>query len=218
MSRPIPCQCHEVVKAQLLRTLVSGGIALVEFAHPLQELLGSPLLKHAHEGRTQSFTGIRGHLGDGGLGTLSLLDVAARNLLELEVSRDIGGNQNVGQVAIGHQQLGNQVDVPVVDTAILLPGLLAGANVAVLLKELQGVNQLLATLTQSMKGAVDTHSLNVNRGSLSERLVSDLCDGKGGGKIAPAERPNLPSVVIITVNVKDLVSLDTQNTAETMSN
>ena len=66
-----------------------------------------------------------------------MLDVAASNLLELEISRNVGGDKDVGQLSVGHEQLGDQVDVPVVDATILLPGLLAGLDVAVLLEQLK---------------------------------------------------------------------------------
>jgi hypothetical protein len=64
------------------------------------------------------------------------LDEAACDLSELEVSCDVGGDENVGQLAVGHQKLGNQVDVPVIDTAVLLPWLFALLVVAVLLEQL----------------------------------------------------------------------------------
>jgi hypothetical protein len=64
-----------------------------------------------------------------------LLDVAASNLLELEVSCDIGGDQDVGEFAVAHQELGNKVDVPVVDPAVLLPRLGAFLVVAISLEQ-----------------------------------------------------------------------------------
>jgi hypothetical protein len=116
---------------------VSGGVLLVEFSNPLQEFLSPTLLEQTHQRRTQSLAGIRRHLGNGRLGTLALLHIAARNLLELEISCHIGGDQDVCQLAVGHEELGDQVDVPVVDSSVLLPGFLASGDVAVLLEELQ---------------------------------------------------------------------------------
>lgn len=120
-----------------MRTLVSRRVVLFEFTNPFQELLRPPFLEHAHERRAQSFACIGRHLGHCRLGSLSLLNVATGDLLELEVSRNVGGNQNVCQLAVRHQKLGHQVHVPVVDTAILLPRFLAGADVAIFLEELQ---------------------------------------------------------------------------------
>lgn len=110
----------------------------VEGANPFDEGLHAALLEEAHQGRLESLAGVRGHLGDGGLGGGTLLDVAASDLLELEVSGDIGGDEDVGQLARRHEELGDEVDVPVVGTAVLLPWLLALGVVAVLLEELRG--------------------------------------------------------------------------------
>lgn len=107
-----------------------------ERANPLNETLHSALLEDAHQGRAQSLSGIRGNLGNGCLGTRTLLDEAAGNLLELEVSGDIGGDEDVGELARGHEKLGYEIDVPVVESAILLPWLLALLVVAVFLEEL----------------------------------------------------------------------------------
>jgi hypothetical protein len=57
-------------------------------------------------------------------------------LLELKVSCNIGRDENVGQLAGGHKELGDEIDVPVVEAAILLPGLLTLTEVSVLLEEL----------------------------------------------------------------------------------
>jgi hypothetical protein len=65
-----------------------------------------------------------------------LLDVGASNLLELEVPGDVGGDEDVGQFARGHEELGDEVNVPVVDSAVLLPWLLAVVLV-VFLEELR---------------------------------------------------------------------------------
>lgn len=76
-----------------------------------------------------------------------MLDIAASNLLELEVPGNIRGHQNVGQLSIGHKQLGDQVDVPVIDPPVFLPWLLAGADVAVFLEQLQkSVNRVTLEL------------------------------------------------------------------------
>lgn len=120
-------------------TLVCSSVLDVECANPFDEALHPALLEHAHEGRLQGLCGIRGDLGDGGLGAGTLLHEAACDLLELEVSGDIGGDEDVGQLARGHEELGDQVDVPVVGAAVFLPWLVARAVVSVLLEELEGV-------------------------------------------------------------------------------
>lgn len=49
--------------------------------------------------------------------------IAAGDLLELEVFGNVGGNEDVGEFTVGHEELGDEVDVPVVDAAVLLPWL-----------------------------------------------------------------------------------------------
>lgn len=114
---------------------MSGRVLGVKCSNPFDEGLHAALLKEAHEGRLEGLAGIRRNLGDSGLGGGALLDKASSDLLELEVTGDVGRDKNVGQLARGHEQLGDQVDVPVVEAAILLPGLVTG-GVAVLLEEL----------------------------------------------------------------------------------
>ena len=131
---------HHVWKFSWQQTCMGGRVIFLEITNPLQELLSPPLLEHPHQRRAQGLVGIRGDLGHGSLGTLALLDIAASNLFELEVSCDIRGDQDIRQFAVGHQQLWNQVDVPVVNPAVFLPGLLSGADVAILLEQLQETN------------------------------------------------------------------------------
>jgi hypothetical protein len=64
-----------------------------------------------------------------------LLHIAACNLLELEVSCDVCGDEDVGELAVAHQELRDEVDVPVVDAAVLLPRLGALLVVAVSLEQ-----------------------------------------------------------------------------------
>lgn len=78
---------------------MSSRVLGVESSNPLDEGLHPALLENAHERRLESLASIRWNLGNSGLGTRALLDVAASHLLELEVSSDIGGNENVGQLA-----------------------------------------------------------------------------------------------------------------------
>ena len=62
--------------------------------------------------------------------------IAASNLLEFKIPRDVGRDEDVREFAVGHEELGNQIDVPVVHTAVLLPWLGACLEVAVSLEEL----------------------------------------------------------------------------------
>jgi hypothetical protein len=110
-------------------------VGLIEASNELQEVLCASLLEEAHERALQGLGCIRGHLRDGSLGPVALLHIAACNLLELEVSCDVGGDEDVGELAVAHQELGDEVDVPVVDAAVLLPWLSAFLVVAISLEQ-----------------------------------------------------------------------------------
>jgi hypothetical protein len=110
-------------------------VGLIKASYPLQEVLRASLLEEAHERALQGLSCVRGHLRDRSLLSVALLHIAARNLLELEVSCDVGGDEDVGELAVAHQELRDEVDVPVVDAAVLLPRLGALLVVAVPLEE-----------------------------------------------------------------------------------
>ena len=176
-------------------------ITLVECANPLNERLHSPLLKDDHQGRCEGLSCIRWHLGDCCFWSCSLLNVAACNLLELEVSCDISRNEDVGELSARHQKLGNQVDVPVVGATVLLPWLLSLVVVSVLLEELECVrygsleSYIYSALTVSM--LTDAASLS----SVSQAV-----------KIQESGCHNIPSVVVVAVNMQNLLALHTENT------
>lgn len=122
-------------------TLVCGWVILVECSDKLQEVPGTSLLKQPHQRTAESLTSIGWNLCDGSFGTTALLHITACNLLELEVSGNIGGDEDVGEFSIGHEKFGDKIDVPVIDTSVLLPWLGAFGVVAVLLEELLCVSQ-----------------------------------------------------------------------------
>lgn len=124
----------------MVPTLVTCRIRLVECANPFDERLHTSLLEDAHQGGSQSLTSVRWDLGNGGLSTRTLLHIASGNLLEFKVSCNVGGHEDVRQFAAGHKELGNEVNVPVVDPSVLLPWLLPFVVVSVLLEELQDVS------------------------------------------------------------------------------
>jgi hypothetical protein len=119
---------------------VGSWVVLFVCANELQELLCSSLLKQTHQGRAESLRGIRGDLCDVGLVTGAGLDVTASNLLEFEVSGDIGRDEDVGEFSVGHEEFGDEIDVPVVGAAVLLPRL-AAVVAAILLEELRRENK-----------------------------------------------------------------------------
>lgn len=65
--------------------------------------------------------------------------IASCHLSEFKVSGNVGRDEDIGQLSTGHKELGYEVDVPVVDTAILLPWFLPFVIVSVFLEELADV-------------------------------------------------------------------------------
>jgi hypothetical protein len=59
-----------------------------------------------------------------------LLYVASGNLLELEVLCDVGRDEDVGELAVGHEELWYEVDVPVVHASVLLPWFAGGLSIS----------------------------------------------------------------------------------------
>lgn len=104
-------------------------VILLVCANPFQEVPRPTFLKETHEWRSERLAGVRRYFGNGCLGTLALLDIAACNLLELEILCHVGGDEDIGELAVGHEKLGNEVDVPVVDAPVLLPWLPSGLSV-----------------------------------------------------------------------------------------
>ena len=47
--------CQAVTGWELGYTLMSSGVIILPALQELEELLGSPLLKHAHQGRSEGF-------------------------------------------------------------------------------------------------------------------------------------------------------------------
>ncbi len=128
-----------------VQSLVACGVALVEGSDPLNEGLHSPLLEYAHKGRCESLSGIRWHLCNGSLAASSLLHEGSSNLLELAGCGNVGGEENVAQLSAGHEELGDQVNVPVVGATVLLPRLLSFWIVSELLEELRCVRYGLSS-------------------------------------------------------------------------
>lgn len=127
---------------------------LVKVTNPLHELLGSSLLEQTHQWRREGFGGSGGDFGDGGPGALTLLHVTACYLSELQVSCDVGGNEDIGEFTVGHEELGYEIDVPIVQATIFLPWFFAFLVVAISFEELEhcqpGIEDGRRRLTASM--------------------------------------------------------------------
>lgn len=72
-----------------------------------------------------------------------MLHIATGDLLEINIFGDIRRYENVGQLPIRHEKFWNQVDVPVIESSVLLPRLLTRFYVAILPEELLIVSDRL---------------------------------------------------------------------------
>lgn len=102
--RPAPPPDQSLVRL----TLVRDGVVVLPILKEFEELLRPPLLKDTHEARPEGLHLGRGHLGNSAV----TVDERARDLAKLEVPEDVGVDQNLGELARGNNELGNQVDGP----------------------------------------------------------------------------------------------------------
>ena len=133
----------------------------IECTNPLDEALHPPLLKDAHQRRSKRLARIRRNLCNSGFWTTALLDITSCHLSELEVSCYVGRDEDVGQLAAGHEEFRNEVDIPVVDSSILLPWLLPLVVVPVFLEEL-----VLVRYSSQIRGERHTVSILTEAASL----------------------------------------------------
>lgn len=113
--------------------LVGGGILVAPVLDELEELLCSTLLKEAHERRADGF-----HLGGRHLGNLAIsVNVRGSDLLELEVPSDIGVNEHLRELTVGHDKFGDEINCPVAVTAPVLGRFSAGTELLVELREVE---------------------------------------------------------------------------------
>lgn len=88
-------------------TLVSSGVIILPVLNELEEFLGSPLLKKAHQGRFDCF-----QFGGGDLGDLSIpVDEATGDLFEFEVFGDLRVDQDACKFTRSDDKLWYQIDV-----------------------------------------------------------------------------------------------------------
>ena len=83
-----------------------SGILVFPALQELEEFLRPALFEQAHQRALDGF-----HLRTRDLGDLALaVHVAARDLLELEVAGDIGVDEDLGELARGDDELGNEIN------------------------------------------------------------------------------------------------------------
>lgn len=118
---------HSDTSSSPERTLVSSGIIVLPVLKEFKELLCATLLKETHERATDSL-----HLRTGDLRDLAVTEhEGASDLLELEVARNIGVDEDLGELARCNDKLGYKVHGVVAVTAELSWRSLVGAELAV---------------------------------------------------------------------------------------
>lgn len=136
---PVPNVSDPQIGSKLLSiqpTSVRSRILILEAADKLEELLRPALLEYTHERASQCLSRSIRYFRHCSPRSAALLNVAACNLLELQVSCHIGRDEDVCEFAVRHEELRDEIDVPVVGAAILLPWLLAFCVVAIFLEKL----------------------------------------------------------------------------------
>ena len=179
---------------------MSAWVILFKSANPLQELLCPSLLKQTHQRRAQRFARSRRNFGDGRSWTRPLLHEATGDLSELQIPRDICRDQNVGELAVGHQQFRYEIDVPVVDPSILFPGLFPLFEVAIFPEQLFDVRDVC-----------QTDPIDVQPRYSRKRLHCHVRQSSS----TPAGEGLAPAIVVVAVDVQDFLALYTQNTMKT---
>ena len=106
---------------------MGSRVIVLPVLEELKELLRAAFLKETHERATNGL-----HLCAGNLRDLAVTeDEGASDLLELEVARDIGVDEDLRELARCDDELGHQVHGVVTVTAELGRGRLVGAELAV---------------------------------------------------------------------------------------
>ena len=113
---------------------MGSGILILPALQELEELLGSPLLEEAHKWTFDRLNLIAGNLRDLAL----TVDKAASDLLELEVTGDIGVDEDASELSRGDDELGNEIDGVVAVAAEVLGDSLIGPELAVELHAYHG--------------------------------------------------------------------------------
>ena len=107
-----------------MRTLVGSGVLVLPVLEEFEELLGSPLLKEAHERTLDSFDLITGNLRDLAL----TVDKAASDLLELKVTSDLSVDEDPRQLARSDDEFGDEIHGVVTIPSKLSGWLLTGPD------------------------------------------------------------------------------------------
>jgi hypothetical protein len=85
---------------------VGSRIVVLPPLQKLEEFLGAPLLEKAHERALDGFHLRAGDLGDPAIA----INEGTGDLLEFEVSGDVGVDEDLGELARSNDELGDEID------------------------------------------------------------------------------------------------------------
>ena len=106
---------------------MSRRIVIFPSLKELEELLRPPLLKQAHKWAPHGFYLVARHFGDLALA----IDVAARDLLELQVASNVSVHQDLCELSRGNNKLRNKVYGIITVASKLSRWFLAGSELAI---------------------------------------------------------------------------------------
>lgn len=106
---------------------MGGRVLVPPVLQEFKELLRAAFLEQAHESRANGF-----HLGRGDLCDATIaVYVGSCDLLEFEVASDVGVDEHLCELSVGHHVFGDQVDCVVAVPAEVRRGALARAELVV---------------------------------------------------------------------------------------
>lgn len=159
-----------------------SGVIILPVLQELEKLLRPPLLKEAHERAPDSL-----HLVTRDLRDLPVaVHEAARDLLELEVPGDVGVHEDLGELARGDDELGDQVHGVVAVAPQLGGRRLVRPELAVQLPS----TSTSRTISQHAQHTRRTKAQKTHLGEVQTRAVA--------------------AVVVVAVHVQHLLALDGQ--------
>ena len=171
-SREDQHQCSSWTEARPALTLMGGRIIVFPVGNKHHELPQPVLLKKPHQAAGDSLVLRCGHLGD----PVAPEHVASSDLLEFEVAGNVGVNEHLGQLAIGHHELGNQVDCIVAITSNVLWRLCPGSELGVELGQVErGALAAVVVVPIDVK-----HLFAVDREQRGEHALRHACAADDG--------------------------------------
>lgn len=107
-------RAHAVVEG--IKTVPRLRIVLLHVLHPHEEAAEAPLLEQPHQVAGEGLLLVDRHFGD----LSRLVHVRTLHRFEFQITRHARVNEKLDEEAVRHQELGNEIDVPIPAAAIAL--------------------------------------------------------------------------------------------------